>query len=188
MKLSNPPFDLISQLSSGKFGQYFKKICIPKKRILLVPDEVNHKIYFIEKGLMRCYYYANGEEITSWLACENNIICSMASFFTQKPSNEYIETLEESIAWEISFESLSKCQETNHDVPISNSLLLKEIIEQFDKITMILRHLAPDERYLFMLNNYPNIVHRTPLKYLSSYLGMAPSTTSRIRTTLMKHE
>jgi len=40
---------------------------------------------------------------------------------------------------------------------------------------------TPELRYLEMLDKHPNIIQRTPNKYIASYLGITPESLSRIR-------
>ncbi len=50
----------------------------------------------------------------------------------------------------------------------------EEILEELQTETA-------EDRYFKLLNNQPSLVQRIPLKYLASYLGIAPQSLSRIR-------
>lgn len=164
----------------------FHRVEIPKGRILLTPGEIGNKLYFIDKGLLRTFYYHNGEEITSSLCAENDFLCVPSSFFFQKPSIEYIETLEKSLLFEIDYPTLQRYQQIDHEI----GYFYKYTIENFslyqEEKFKLFRHSTPYQRYCLFLEHYPSLVHRTPVKYLASFLDIACSTASRIRTKLAK--
>jgi hypothetical protein len=49
------------------------------------------------------------------------------------------------------------------------------------KIALALHFDTAEERYLELLNDYPEIEKEIPLKYIASTLGISPETLSRIR-------
>lgn len=58
-----------------------KRCEYPPKTILQKQDTICDKIYFVEKGIARTFYYKDGKDITHWIAMENDFVGSMASFF-----------------------------------------------------------------------------------------------------------
>jgi CRP-like cAMP-binding protein len=46
--------------------------------------------------------------------------------------------------------------------------------------------LGPEERYLNLLNNRPDLLDRVPQYQLASYLGITPESLSRIRKRIIK--
>lgn len=63
-------------------------------------------MYFVEEGCLRGYYLKDGEEINSWFMKEGDFVISIVSFYTQMPSEEMIETIEDCILWSISYQRL----------------------------------------------------------------------------------
>jgi len=45
----------------------------------------------------------------------------------------------------------------------------------------------PQDRYLNLLRDHPEIVQRVPQHYIASYLGITPVSLSRIRNKLLKN-
>ncbi len=78
----------------------------PSKTLLQDQDKTSNKIYFVEKGIARTYYYKDGKDITHWIAIENDFVGSMSSFFMRKPSNKIVETIEECTLWEFEYQKL----------------------------------------------------------------------------------
>ena len=73
-----------------------------KGHILLNEGRVCHRLYFLEKGTARTFYYRDGKDITSWIYPEHLPFTSWSSFLSGKPSFEYIEILEDASLHSIS--------------------------------------------------------------------------------------
>ena len=69
--------------------------------------------YFIEKGMTRSFWLVNGEEITTSFSDEGGIVFSMDELYYNKPSEEFVETLEDVVAYRISLTDLLRLFETN---------------------------------------------------------------------------
>lgn len=153
-----------------------------KKEMLLQAGQVSRHIYFIKKGLFRCYYLQNGEEVCAKFLKEGDIVVSATSFFLQKESNEYIQAIEESSVWYICFDELqyiyAHFPEFNN---IARQLSIKSYLLSEQRISFIRMKLA-SERYKAMLQNFPEMVLRVPAKYMASYLSVSEETLSRIRS------
>jgi len=59
---------------------------LKKKEMLLEKGRICKNIFFIEKGLIRCFYLLNEKEVSSWFMKEGDVIISVESFFKQLPS------------------------------------------------------------------------------------------------------
>ena len=75
-------------------------IChFPKKHLLIKENTFSRSAYFIEKGITRSFWLVNGEEITTSFSWEGGIVFSMDEFYYNKLSEEFVETLEEVVAY-----------------------------------------------------------------------------------------
>jgi CRP/FNR family transcriptional regulator, anaerobic regulatory protein len=160
-------------------------ICIeqvPSRAILLANGQIDDKVYFLAKGIVRAYYYDNGEEITTWLAAENDFIYSPHSFILQKPSFEYIETIEDCTLLSVRAEILENLCLAHADLSYLVMKLTQKYLLVYDERVRSMRaSLSPEERYQRFCQSYPHLRNRVPLKFIASYLGTTPSTLSRIR-------
>src|SRR5690242_9045957 len=93
----------------------FKQVA--RKELLLRAGHICQHIYFIQKGLLRCYYFKNDVEISSWFMREGDVVVSVESFFHQKVSYETIQALEDSELYYISYKEL---QSVYRDYPEFN--------------------------------------------------------------------
>src|SRR5687768_5398479 len=68
---------------------------LPKKSYLLKAGHICRSICFIQKGLLRCFYFKENREVCSWFMKEGDIIVSVESFFYQRESFESIQAIED---------------------------------------------------------------------------------------------
>lgn len=148
---------------------------------LLTPGQVARRIYFVEKGLVRGYTLHAGQEISSWFMCEGDFVISIVSFFTQQPSTEYLELLEPSALYSIDYAQLNELYRTFPKFNYVGRVLTERYYVQSEQRAYQLRTLSAKERYTRLVQDFPYLVQRVPLKYLASHLGMTPETLSRMR-------
>jgi len=160
----------------------FDTFSVKRKKDLLEPDETCKYIYFIIKGCVRSYYVdSKGIEHIYQIRLDNNWISDLESFFSQRPSKYYIETLEDSELLRISYERLEQLYD---EVPrierYFRILFQKAYINALERLNATMWESAVD-RYNNMLKEHGDIFQRVPLVYIASYLGITPESLSRIR-------
>lgn len=159
----------------------------PKKTYLLQEGEVCTFEGYINKGCVRTYFInENGFEVTLMFSVEDWWTGDITSFYEQKPSNFFIETLEE-------------CEIMMFN-PVTKEMLLAEI-PKFERVFRIMmqRSLSAtlnrlistitkpaQEKYLDFIKRYPTIPQRVPQHYIASYLGISPEFLSKVRAKLSK--
>lgn len=154
----------------------------PKKAILLKEGEVNSHICMVITGLVRSYYLNEEKEITSRLMDEGFIITSWISFYTRKPGNEFLETIEETTLACVHYNDIQNLYE---EFPEFNIIGRKQVEYSFymsELRTRMLRKHTAEEKYKFFLENHPNLLQRVALKHVATYLGMNEETLSRVRS------
>lgn len=62
-----------------------------------------------------------------------------------------------------------------------NSKLLHNHIRHLQKRITLLQSATAEERYLYFIKIYPNLMMRVPQLYIASYLGITPESLSRVR-------
>lgn len=156
---------------------------VPKKTILLHEGEMCNFEAFVVKGCLRKYYIdANGFEVILQFAIENAWISDISfSIYEDKPSQVFIETLEE-------------CELLIFSPETKETLFLKA--PRFERAFRILmqRNLSVTQNRLFntiaktatekyqeFLEHYPTIPQRVAQHYIASYLGISAEFLSKIR-------
>ena len=154
---------------------------VPKKFALVSEGEVTKEIYFINKGFLRLFYPKEGEEITAFIFLENLFATSLESLLQQSPSQQCLETLEDSELLVISYENLMKA----YNYSVNFQIMARRIAEQrFINAQRILSSYildSPEERYQKLVAAQPEWFQRVPQHYIASFLGITPVSLSRIR-------
>ncbi len=140
------------------------------------------KLAYISKGLIRVYKLKeNGDEATLMLRWENQFIASHDSIILNQPSRFIYQALEDTDLLELDYSKTLPLMDHNPRLSSSrNSFLLHMLAEALDRVESFVL-LSPEERYLQLLHNKPDILNRVPNKYLATLLGITPVSLSRIR-------
>jgi CRP-like cAMP-binding protein len=159
----------------------FEKKIFNKNEIILEVGKVCRYFYFLESGLIRFYNYHDGNDITKTFTIAPYCFTSKISFRKQTESNEGIQALEKVIVWQIYYDDYKKLEGLN-SWNIFIRKLLNEIQEFSEAFYLEIRTMTAEDRYKKILEEYPeNLIQKIPLKHLSSFLGIAPQSLSRIR-------
>ena len=153
----------------------------PKGHLLLKPNSICRRIYFIEQGLTRTFYFKDDKDVTDWLSAENTFAGSMISSLTQTPDVRGIELLEASVLWSFSYEDLEKLYQRYHEIERLGRLLTNHayilVQQRFDDLLFS----TAAERYQKLLRHNPSLLQCAPLGMIASYLGITQETLSRVR-------
>ncbi len=161
---------------------HFEKEYVQKNQVLINQGQICHKLYFIEQGMGRSYYLKeDGKEVTQWFFGVGQFMSSADSFFKQSSSFYYLDVLEDSILYSISYEKMDILLVKYHKMEKFTRLLTIEILTKIAHKLNAIQFQTARERYDYMLSEYPDIAHRVPLGHIASYLGMTQETLSRIR-------
>ncbi len=154
---------------------------LPARHQLLQPGQIARKIYFIERGLIRGYNLHAGQEISSWFMCEGDFVISVVSFLTQQPSTEYLELLESSTLYSIEYAQMNELYSKFPEFNYVGRVLTERYYVHSEQRAYQLRTLSAKDRYTQIVQEFPFLLQRVPLRYLASHLGMTPETLSRMR-------
>ncbi len=153
---------------------------LKKGTIILKEGKYSNESYLVLQGCIRTYYFINGEEKTT------AFYTGMEGF---TPSCVLTKTLCEHF--------ISCVEET--DIIIFNTDKEAEIFRKFPKLQGLYRigleHLlaksqfsfdqfktsSPEQRYINLIKNRPDLLKRVPQHQLANYLGVTPQSLSRIR-------
>ena len=112
---------------------------------------------------------------------------SQQSFTAEKPATENIQAIEDSVIWQTTLKQANDLLELK-----SWNTFVRKLTQEVQYYTeIILQEIqteTAENRYIKLLENNPALLQRVPLKYLASYLGIAPQSLSRIRKKLAKQK
>lgn len=153
----------------------------PKRHLLIKENIYTRYAYFIEKGITRSYWLADGKEITTSFAWEGSIVFSMDELYYNKPSEEFVETLEETEAYAIAHSDLNRLFKTNLELCNWGRIIHQNEYRRLHQSHKERLTLPAKERYEEFRKQFPEVCKRVNLGYIASYLGITISTLSRLR-------
>lgn len=155
-----------------------------KGTILLEEGQKSSDGYFVLKGCLRTYYIIDGEEKTTAFYTELEGITPNC-VLSKKPSEYYVACVEDCILTvanpDMEIEIFTKFPkfETMCRV-LSEELILKQQID-FDSF----KTSTPEQRYLKLIDQRPDLIQRVPQHQLASFLGITPQSLSRLRSRIL---
>ena len=156
-----------------------------KGEVILQAGEVCKAMLFIEKGMLRQFYYKYDKDLTEHIGYENGMIICIESYFKQEPTRLMVETLESSVVWEIPRIEVEDLAEKYRDIErLYRGFIEHSLIESQVKADA-LRFEPAHERYANLFRMHPEILKRAPLVYIASLLQMTPETLSRVRSSML---
>jgi CRP-like cAMP-binding protein len=165
-----------------KFNTKIKKHIIKAKSRVINEGIIASNFYFIKSGLLRTYQLQDGKEINTNFACDGQIISIFASFITQTPSSEYLESIEDSVVYSLSFDSLIELSKDSLKFEKLRRIIAEENYLCTYNRNLLMQNKTAKVKYLDFLDKFAEkIVHRVPQHQIASYLGIAPESLSRIR-------
>ena len=154
------------------------------RTFILKAGEQSNVLYFVTKGLIRQYKEVEGDDdLIQDIVHEGDILFFQQCILTNSPSSLNVQTLEPTILYGADYSDLRTLADSNPEInQLLFAILEATITKQMQHRDMLDMH--PRERYLALMQNESEIVRRTPLKYIASYLRMAPETLSRVRNAI----
>ena len=150
--------------------------------ILKKEDACNH-LFFLQKGLIRVYKFdEEGKQDIKDLICEGEFFTDEEAFLSHKSSGCVIETIEPSVICAFRYDKLSALMQTSTDMCHLYNMLLQQILQRKLMQIDILSAKTVAERYNKMAREKSEIIRRTPMKNIASYLKIRQETLSRIRS------
>lgn len=175
----------VDNLTLAEICSYFKLIKTKRNEILLDYDQVSKHYYFVNKGCVRLFTHTKeGMEISRYFAFEGTFVTALPSFIDQKPAEEYLQTIVKSELLSITRTDFYYLVRTN---PLFTKIYL-EILEMgfivAQKRIYGFQGFDAVEKVKWIIQNQPQLLLKVSNKMAASYLGMTPSTLSRIKSKL----
>ena len=156
-----------------------------KGEMILKEGEICRQFLYIDKGLVRQFYFKHGKEVTEHLGQEQTIVMCIESLFKEEPTKLQMEALEPTIVYALPKADLERVAMHNVNIQILYRKILEEslIISQIH--ADLVRFETAQDRYKKLCKLCPQVVLRAPLVYIASYLQMPPETLSRVRASTL---
>jgi CRP-like cAMP-binding protein len=153
-----------------------------KKKPILEEGHPCKVINYVQSGVLRAFYRDSGSnESIIMFAINDWWITDMYSFISENPAMLNIDTLEDSVVFQLHKHDLDQLYikvpkfERFFRIVMQNAYI-REQLRVIQNLSM-----SAEERYNTFLGKYPQFAQRVPLKQIASYLGMTPEFLSVLR-------
>jgi CRP-like cAMP-binding protein len=157
-----------------------KRITIDRNEFLKVKGSIDTNLYYIESGSLRIFVLEDYEEQTIRFGYKENLIVSLDSFLTGKPSDLSIQAIKKTVVKVITKEQIDNFLEKENKQNLWTKILENLIIQQMEREIDILTN-SPKERYERVLKRSPQLFQEIPNRHIANYLRMSAETLSRLK-------
>jgi len=178
-------FVTLSDAELEEVTNKFKSKPVKKNSYLLREGDTCKDFIFVQKGCLRLYYVKDDIEVSVWFAFQHSSAIEIYSFISENPSEYYLQAIEDSEVLYIPKTELKKLYQ--HQPKMQEMMrnfweaVLLDLISRF----IALEKDSAEKRYLDLLNN-SDYLETIPQKYLASFIGVTPTSLSRIRKKILK--
>ncbi|MCY1486244.1 DNA-binding transcriptional dual regulator Crp [compost metagenome] len=167
------------------FRQAFKPYVVKKNDFFLQSTEINRRLGFLCKGLVRYFVFKNDEESTLEFTKEGEFIADYGSFLSKEPSLQNIQALEDCELLVIEYEELQKLYKVSRNANLLGRVIIEHrFIIMVNQLLTVHRY-TPENRYRYFLEHYKDLVQRIPQYIIASFVGVKPQSLSRIRKRIL---
>lgn len=171
----------ITKADAALFSESFEKSTLIKGETFIPYGRVNHRIGFVEKGLLKCTLIGREKSVIDDFVFENQFVANYYSFLRQEESNKEITCLKDSVLRIITRKKLESLGTTHLFIEKIARQVAEQLFISTAKKLEDLRLLSAEERYLKLLHINRRITEEIPQYEIASYLNISPETVSRLR-------
>jgi CRP-like cAMP-binding protein len=162
----------VKSYKKGEFYNDFQQVC--------------KHLGFVLEGVFRTFHVdeKSADEKNIFFYTNNQIVVSYASFINQVPCHYYTQSMLASKVIYIHFDKLMSLYRESHEWERFGRLIAEQASNVALNRTESLLFQSPEQRYLDLTSQHPDIINSIPLYHISSYLGIQGPSLSRIRKRL----
>ncbi|MEO6819251.1 MAG: cyclic nucleotide-binding domain-containing protein [Ginsengibacter sp.] len=157
-----------------------KTITLERNEFLKVKGSIDTNAYFIESGSLRVFVLDDYEEQIIRFGYKDNLIASIDSFLTNKPSDFFIQAIKKTVVKVITKPQIDHFLESENNRILWTKILEDLVLQQMEREVDILTS-SPKARYQRVLKRSPQLFQEIPNRYIANYLRMSAETLSRLK-------
>lgn len=175
-------FHPLKQKTIVALSGHVVKVSFSKNSNILSHGEICDKLYFVESGFVRAFQYKNEREVTKWFAAEHTFFTSMPSFIKGIPSTEIIEAYLDTKVYYITKDDLDYLLDKYTDLNSAIRKIMEHLYLELHEYVDAIVHEKAIDRYHYIIDKRPELLQKTTLGHIASYLAISQETLSRIRS------
>jgi CRP/FNR family transcriptional regulator, anaerobic regulatory protein len=174
-------FVTLNQEEENAFKDILEVKQLKKKEFLLREGDICNKVTFLNTGCVRLFYEVEGVENTIQFFFGNSWYTDYNSFLTGSPTIENVQALEACEIVQFKKTDIYKLYDVYPVFDRVGRVFAENAFISLSTLNKMLTNEEPEQRYLNLFKQRPEVVERIPQHYIASYLGIKPESLSRIR-------
>jgi CRP-like cAMP-binding protein len=155
---------------------------IKRKQFILQEGDICKQYTFVVEGCFKMYKVdPKGKERNLQFAIENGWIADIGSFHLERPSELYIEAMEQSVVLQIAKPDLLYLYSNFPAFDRNFRVLIENAFVALQKRLLQTISSSAEERYMDFLTHHANLFNRVSNVQIASYIGVTPEFLSKIR-------
>lgn len=186
MEPSEQLYDYIQSISPidgeiwSEMSVCWHEIILGRKQVITRIDEVEKYLYFVLDGVQRAFVEREGKEATLVFSYTGSFSGIVDSFLLQQPSKYCLETVTNSKLLRIHYHDFNKLIERHRALETWTRIALTHTLAGTLERNIELLSFSAEERFTTLLRRSPQVLNLIPHKYLASYIGVDPTTFSKM--------
>lgn len=174
-------FHPLNEEIEKRINQHTFPISYKKNKYLVSPVDRNKFLFLIVKGVVRGFIKDGDNEITTWIAKENEVVGTIRNLWIDGDSEEYLQALEDVDLVAIPHVLSEYLYENFPEANIVGRKMMELYYRSAEERAYLCRISSAEKRYKRFLLSFPDLINRVSLKHIASFLAIRLETLSRIR-------
>jgi CRP-like cAMP-binding protein len=176
---------MLSDAELESISSKFKNKTVTKNSYLLRQGDICSDLLVVKKGCIRLYYLKDDIEVSVWFAFPHSSALEVYSFISENPTDYFLQAIEDSEVWYLPKEELDRLYQVQPKIQEMMKNFWEDVILNLINRFTALQKDSAEKRYLDLLTK-PAYLETIPQKYLASFIGVTPTSLSRIRKQIAK--
>lgn len=179
------PLHLLNDKEWAAFSSIWAPFTCKRKTVLTAAGETERHLYFVLEGVQRAFYIGEEQQEATIVFTYPPSFSGVAdSFLTQTPTQYFFETLTASKFLRTTYKQVEILM---NEYPAIQKLILKTTAFALKGVLarqVELQCYTAEEKFKTLLKRSPHLLQIIPHKYLASYVGIDPTTFSKLMGTV----
>jgi Cyclic nucleotide-binding domain. len=163
-----------------ELSQCWTEIDVKRKQMLTRTGDTEKFLYLVLDGVQRAFFQHGDKEATLVFSYAPSFSGVIDSFFTQTPSKFHLETLTQSKLLRIHYDTMMTLMEKHRSIETWVRVALMGVLAGTLQRQTELMAFTAEEKFTTLLRRSPQVLNMIPHKYLASYIGVDPTTFSKM--------
>lgn len=155
---------------------------VKKGAYLLREGQLCTKLWFVQSGLVRCYFTRNGTEVTTSFRAEDEFVAPLENFMQQTGVHYFAHAVEDCVLFTMGYVDTQWLLKTFPETRLIGEWIKRTNARADLHKIRATSMLPPKDRYAYFLKHFPGLAARLKLEYIASFLDLSMRSLARARS------